>query len=99
MWGRFNYRDIIAGERIVWLNSFANENCGIARAPFDENCPLEIENEVAFTAQGDHTVVSLRAVPFGEVAAERDYFDRLRPSLDQGYGGTFDKLEALLRAR
>jgi Activator of Hsp90 ATPase homolog 1-like protein len=31
MWGRFNYREIIAPERIVWLNSFSNEKCGIAR--------------------------------------------------------------------
>ena len=36
MWGRFNYREIVPGERIVWLNSFANENCGIVRAPFAE---------------------------------------------------------------
>src|SRR5689334_2971073 len=34
MWGRFNYREIVAHERLVWLNSFANERCGIARAPF-----------------------------------------------------------------
>ncbi len=31
-WGRFNYREIVAPERIVWLNSFSNENGGIARA-------------------------------------------------------------------
>ena len=43
MWGRFNYREIVPQERIVWLNSFANEKCGIARAPFSELCPLEIE--------------------------------------------------------
>jgi uncharacterized protein YndB with AHSA1/START domain len=31
--GRFNYREIAAPERMVWLNSFANERCGITRAP------------------------------------------------------------------
>lgn len=98
MWGRFNYRDIIEGERIAWLNSFANENCGIARAPFNELCPLEIENQVTFTPQAGSTLVTLRARPFGEVAAERAYFDALRPSLDEGYGGTFDKLEEIVRA-
>ncbi|MDO8270399.1 MAG: SRPBCC domain-containing protein, partial [Gammaproteobacteria bacterium] len=29
MWGRFNYREIEAPRRLVWLNSFANEHCGI----------------------------------------------------------------------
>ncbi len=98
MWGRFNYREIAAPERLVWLNSFANERCGIARAPFSESCPLEIQNTVTFTEQGGATTVTLQAEPFGEVEAERKFFDELRSSgsLAQGYGGTFDQLAELL---
>ena len=92
MWGRFNYREIAEPERIVWLNSFANEHGGIARAPFGENCPLEIENTVTFTEEGGGTTVSLRARPFGALEVERQYFDDLRGSLDDGYGGTFERL-------
>ncbi len=91
MWGRFNYREIVAPERIVWLNSFSNEKCGIARAPFSELCPLEIENVVTFTEYAGTTTVLLRAKPFGEAVAERQYFEDLRPSLEQGYGGTLDQ--------
>lgn len=91
-WGRFNYREIAAQERMLWLNSFANANCGIARAPFSEICPLEIENAVTFTEHAGVTTVTLRAQPFGELAAERDYFKDLHPSLAKGYGGTFDQL-------
>jgi hypothetical protein len=36
--------------------------------------------------------VSLRAEPFGEVEKERKYFEELHPSLEQGYGGTFEQL-------
>lgn len=94
MWGRFNYREIAAPERMVWLNSFANENCGIARAPFSEVCPLEITNTVTFTENAGTTTVTLRAEPFGEVAEERKFFDELcsSGSLEQGYGGTFEQL-------
>jgi uncharacterized protein YndB with AHSA1/START domain len=92
MWGRFIYRDIVVPERIVWLNSFSNEKCGITRAPFSEHCPLEIENFVTFTEHAGATTISLRAEPFGEVAEERKYFEDLRPSLEQGYGGTFEQL-------
>ena len=99
MWGRFNFREIVAPERIVWLNSFANENCGIARAPFSESCPLEIENVVTFTEHARTTTVALRAEPFGELAPERDYFEALRPSLEQGYGGTFEQLADHLARR
>lgn len=98
MWGRFNYREIVPLKRLVWLNSFSNERCGIARAPFSDVCPLEIENTVTFSEQDGVTTVTLRAQPFGEVQAERQFFDELRSSLEQGYGGTFDQLgEHLLR--
>jgi uncharacterized protein YndB with AHSA1/START domain len=97
MWGRFNYRDITVLERLVWLNSFSNERCGIARAPFSEICPLEIQNSVTFAEHAGQTIVTLRAEPFGEVEVERKYFEDLRPSLEQGYGGTFDQLAQYLR--
>ena len=94
MWGRFNYRKIVAPERIVWLNSFSNEKCGIARAPFSELCPLEIENTVTFTEHAGITTVVLCAEPFGESAEERRFFDELcsSRSLEQGYGSTFEQL-------
>ena len=94
MWGRFMYREIAERERIVWLNSFANERGGIARAPFSELCPLEVENSVSFGEENGGTLVTLRAVPFGASEAEVGYFAELcsTGSLQQGYGGTFDQL-------
>jgi len=98
-WGRFNYREIVPHERIVWLNSFANEKCGIARAPFSDLCPLEIENAVAFAEQEGTTRITLHADPFGASVEEVKYFAELcsSGSLEQGYGGTFDQLAAHLR--
>jgi uncharacterized protein YndB with AHSA1/START domain len=99
MWGRFNYREIVPHERIVWLNSFANEKCGIVRAPFSDLCPLEIENSVAFTEQEGTTRMTLHAEPFGASAEEVKYFAELcsSGSLGHGYGGTFDQLADHLR--
>jgi uncharacterized protein YndB with AHSA1/START domain len=96
MWGRFNYRLIEPQKRLVWLNSFANEHGGIARAPFSADCPLEIENTVSFSEGAGRTTVFLRAQPFGALAAERLYFEALKSSLDEGYGGTFDQLGEFL---
>jgi uncharacterized protein YndB with AHSA1/START domain len=94
MWGRFNYRQIVTPDQIVWLNSFSNEKGGIARAPFSELCPLEIENIVTFTQRAETTTIVLRAEPFGETTEERKFFDELcsSGSLTQGYGGTFEQL-------
>jgi uncharacterized protein YndB with AHSA1/START domain len=97
MWGRFLYREIAAPARIVWLNSFSNEKCGLSRAPFSELCPLEIENVVTFSEAAGKTTVLLRAQPFGAIPPEHEYFEALRPSLEQGYGGTFEQLADFLR--
>ena len=98
-WGRFNYREIVPHERIVWLNSFANERCGIARAPFSELCPLEIENFVTFREHAGATTVVLRARPFGAAPEEFQYFEEIRPSLEEGYGGTLEQLTSYLARR
>lgn len=99
-WGRFNYREIVPKRRLRWLNSFANAQCGIARAPFSELCPLEIENDVSFATEAGQTTVTLHADPFGATPEEVEYFVGLcsSGSLTQGYGGSFDKLVDLLRS-
>jgi len=98
LWGRFNYREIVPRESIVWLNSFANEKCGIARAPFSDVCPLEIQNSARFTEHEGLTEVALHAEPFGASLEEVKFFAGLcsSGSLAQGFGGTLDQLAAHL---
>jgi len=91
-WGRFMYREISQPHRIVWLNSFANQKGGIARAPFSDELPLEIENTVTMTGKQGLTTLELRALPFGASDDENRYFRDLFQSLSQGYGGTLDQL-------
>jgi uncharacterized protein YndB with AHSA1/START domain len=101
MWGRFNFLEISAPDRIVWLNSFANQSCGMARAPFSDKCPLEILNIVTFSETAEGTMQSLRAEPFGATEDEQKFFDDLcsSGSLAQGFGGTFDQLSDHLNGK
>jgi uncharacterized protein YndB with AHSA1/START domain len=99
MWGRFFYMNIAAPERIVWLNSFATENGGIARAPFSPVCPLEILNTVTLTEEKGKTQLHLHSVAHGANAEERAFFRDLFSSMHQGFGGTFDQLDEYLKAR
>ncbi|MEQ1669562.1 MAG: SRPBCC domain-containing protein [Hyphomicrobium sp.] len=97
MWGRFLYREIAAPQRLVWLNSFANGQCGIVRAPFPGDLPLEIQNTVTFSGHDGGTTIALQATPFGASDAENAFFSAMFAGLAQGYGGTLDQLEAHLR--
>ena len=96
IWGRFLYREIKAQERIVWLNSFSNAGCGIVRAPFGGEIPLEIHNEVTFTEEGGKTLLTLRSHPHGATDAEEEVFRCMFASMQQGWGGTMEQLEAYL---
>ena len=90
------YRDIAAQERIVWLNSFSNEGCGITRAPFDPSIPLEVLNKVTFIEKAGKTTVTLRARPHGAPENEVKVFEGMFASLNEGYSSTFDRLATCL---
>ena len=97
MWGRFFYREIVPKARLVWLNSFANEAGGIARAPFSQDCPLEMLNSMTLAEQAGQTTLTLHSRPFGANEQECKFFADLHGSMQQGFGGTYDQLAAYLK--
>ncbi len=99
MWGRFVYRDVAAPERLVYVSSFSDEGAGLTRAPFKDTFPLEILNTLTLSEQGAKTVLTLRGHPLNATDEERATFIDMFPSMQQGFGGTFDQLEAYLAAQ
>ena len=95
-WGRFVYRKIAKPERIVFVSSFSNAAGEITRAPFNANWPLEILNNLAFAERTGKTTITLRGGPVNPNDAEREVFEGMFASMQQGFGGTFDQLEAFL---
>jgi uncharacterized protein YndB with AHSA1/START domain len=95
--GRFIYRDIVAPEKLVFINSFSDANGGITRAPFSPTWPLEILNTLTLTERDGKTTLDLRGSPINATEAERKTFEGMRNSLRQGFTGTFDQLETYLK--
>jgi uncharacterized protein YndB with AHSA1/START domain len=98
MWGRFLYREIVPPERIVWINSFADEHGNIVRAPFGGDVPLEMLNTITLAEHDGITTLTLRSMPFNATDAERATFDAMYESMQGGWKGTFDQLEEYLAA-
>jgi uncharacterized protein YndB with AHSA1/START domain len=48
MWGKFVYREIVAPERIVLVNSFSDEKGNLTRHPFSPGWPLEMLSTTTF---------------------------------------------------
>ena len=99
MGGRFAYREIVAPERLVFVNSFTDAEGNIARAPFSATWPLEVLNVLTLTEQGGKTTLDLRGGPINAIDEERATFDGMRGSMQQGFTGTFDQLEAYLSGK
>jgi uncharacterized protein YndB with AHSA1/START domain len=99
MWGRFVYREIEAPERLVYVSSFSDAEGGITRAPFPQlrdTFPLEILNTLTLTEDGGKTTVSLRGHPLNATDEERATYRGMFGSMQQGFAGTFDRLDGYL---
>jgi uncharacterized protein YndB with AHSA1/START domain len=96
MWGKFVYREIVAPERVVFVNSFSDENEGITRHPGAEDWPLEMLSTVTLTAKGNQTLFTITGKPLHATPEEINIFDANHDSMEQGFGGTFDQLDEYL---
>ncbi len=97
MWAKFVYREVNAPSRLVWVHSFSDEAGNLTRAPFfDGKWPFELLTTVTFGEEGVGTRVTLTSAPLNATDAERATFAANMDSMNQGWGGTFDKLDGFL---
>ena len=99
MYGRFVYREIVAPERLVFVNSFSDANGGITRAPFPQlknKWPLEVLNVITLAEEGGKTTLTLHGGPINATDEERAIYAGNTESMRQGFGGAFDKLAECL---
>jgi uncharacterized protein YndB with AHSA1/START domain len=92
MWGKFVYREIVAPEKIVYMNSFSDEEGNTVRAPFSPTWPLEVYNILTFSEHEGKTTLTLRGGPVNATEEERKTYEAGFESMKQGFGGTLDQL-------
>jgi uncharacterized protein YndB with AHSA1/START domain len=96
MWAKWTFREIAPPERLVFVVSFTDDAGKVIRAPFDQTWPLEMLATVTFAHHagvGRGTVVTLNWVSINATEAEHRVFDAGHESMQQGWSGTFDKLD------
>lgn len=98
MWGRFLYRDIVAPERIVFVNGFADADGNAAPNPMSPNWPLEVLITVTLAEQDGKTVLTLLSQPINASEIERANFQAGHASMQDGFGGMYDQYELYLAA-
>lgn len=91
-WSTGTYKEIIPMEKLVFTDSFADENGNVVPAThygMGADFPLEMEVIITFEDLGDKTKMTLRHI--GLPAAE------IKELTSGGWNQSFDKLEASLK--
>lgn len=96
MWGKSFFQEIVAPERISFINGFSNEQGDVTRPPFEDAWPQEILNSFTFSEENGQTILQLSVVAINASNEEKATFESGFSSMQEGYGGTFDKLDVFL---
>ena len=96
MWGKWIYREIVAPERLVVVSSFTDKNGNPSRHPFNPNWPLELLTRSTFTEQSGRTTLTVRMVPTNATDSEYETFLDGFKFMEEGFTGTFEKLDKYL---
>lgn len=96
LWGKFVYKEIQAPNRLVFINYFSDEYGGITRAPWSNTWPLQVLNTLNLTETEGKTALILTGSPIDATDEEMDMFIKAIGNMQQGFNGTFERLEEYL---
>jgi len=98
-WGRWAITEVVPGEKVGAILSFSDAQGGITHHPMAAVWPLETASVMRFEdAPGGETRVTIEWTPHKASEAERQAFAAAHEGMAQGWGGTFEQLDAYLAA-
>lgn len=97
MWGLYTYQEIVKPEKLVFVQQFSDKDRGLSRHPMSPNWPKKMLTTVHFQEFGPKTLISLYWDPIDPSDVERKTFTDAMPGMNQGWGGSFDRLDAFLK--
>lgn len=97
MYGLFNYREIQGPDKITFTSSFADETGNSIPAPFSPDFPQHILNMWTFEEENGKTTITLKGYPVDATEAQVKSYEGMHSSMQQGFAGTFEKLETYLK--
>lgn len=96
MWARFLYREVEPPSRLAWEHSFSDADANVVPSPFPHAWPLRLLTVVLFADRGNETEVTLTWSPLDATPEQRKTFEESMASMEGGWGGSFDQLDAFL---
>jgi uncharacterized protein YndB with AHSA1/START domain len=99
MWGKAVYREVVPPEKLVWINSFSDQQEGITRHPLTKDrWPLQMLTVITFAENAGKTTVTINWLPYESDEDERQVFANNLPSMNMGWSGTLEQLGGYLKS-
>lgn len=92
LWGKWVFREVVAPERLVLVQSFSDAQGGVTRHPMNPSWPRQTLSVTTFAEHGGRTAMTLHWSPLDATEEEQRTFDAGHASMQQGWGGTLDRL-------
>ena len=97
MWGKFVYREIVAPQRIVLIDSFSDAADNTTHHPMSPTWPLEMLSTFLFDeVEKTRTKLTVKWSPHNSDETGRATFAAGHASMKQGWTGTLDQLATYL---
>ena len=97
MWGKWTFKEIDAPRKLVFISAFSDKDGGLGRHPLAPTWPAQATTAVLFTDFGPKTLITVQWSPFEANEVERKTFSEGMASMNQGWSGTFERLDAYLK--
>lgn len=95
-YGRFIFGLIEPYDLLEFTNAFSDQNANIIRAPFDIQLPMQIFYRLRFSENKGKTTITMTGKPVKATREEEDTLRSINPSMQQGFGASFNKLALYL---
>lgn len=97
MWGLATYQEIEEPAKLVYVQQFSDKDRGLGVHPLAPTWPKRLLTTVLFQDFGPKTLIALYWAPVEASAAELKTFSDGMSGMSQGWGGSFDRLDAFLK--
>ncbi len=98
MWGLATYEEIEEPAKLVFVQQFSDKDGGLSVHPLSPTWPKRMRTTVSLQDFGTKTLISLYWKPLDPTDIEAKTFERAMDGMRGGWGGSFERLDALLAA-
>jgi uncharacterized protein YndB with AHSA1/START domain len=96
IWGLWTFREINPPKKLQLIQNFSDKDRNVTSHPMAPTWPNRTLSTTTFEEVAGKTTIQIHWEPFEATAEEIATFNAARPSMNEGWSGTFEQLDIYL---